>query len=121
VRLAGAEHRRGRGLLKGCIVYKIKSNETLSDILRRFDISIRDLMEYNESCDIFSLQEGQTLFIKDLPLESGREYVLGENETLKSVAEKFDVSVLSLLKANTNYMPYEIRQGIRIALPERPI
>jgi hypothetical protein len=76
-------------------------------------------MEYNETCDIFALKEGQTLFIKDMPSESAREYVLGENETLKSVAEKLDISVLSLLKANTNYMPDEIRQGIRIALPER--
>jgi LysM repeat protein len=101
----------------GCIEYKILKNETLSDILRRFDISIRDLREYNESCDIFSLKEGQTLIIKDVP-RPGREYVLQENETLCSVAEKFGISVLSLLKANSNYMPGEIRQGIKIALPE---
>ncbi len=100
-----------------CIEYKIGKNETLSDIFRRFDISIKDLLEYNESCDIFSLREGQTLLIKDVPRQ-GREYILQENETLRSVAEKFGLSVLSLLKANTNYMPGEIRQGIRIALPE---
>ncbi len=100
-----------------CIEYKIGKNETLSDIFRRFDISIKDLLEYNESCDIFSLREGQTLLIKDVPRQ-GREYILQEDETLRSVAEKFGLSVLSLLKANTNYMPGEIRQGIRIALPE---
>ncbi len=100
-----------------CIEYKIGKNETLSDIFRRFDISIKDLLEYNESCDIFSLREGQTLLIKDVPRQ-GREYILQENETLRSVAEKFGLSVLSLLKANTNYMPGEIRQGIRVALPE---
>lgn len=101
-----------------CIEYKIRRNETLSDVLRRFDISIKDLLEYNESCDLFSLCEGQTLFIKDAAARPGRQYTLQENETLWSVAEKFNVSVPSLLKANSNYMPGEIRQGIRIALPK---
>ncbi|MGE5495974.1 MAG: LysM peptidoglycan-binding domain-containing protein [Burkholderiales bacterium] len=100
-----------------CIEYKISKNETLFDIFRRFDISIKDLREYNESCDVFSLREGQTILIKDVPRQ-GREYVLQDNETLRSVAEKFGLSVISLLKANTNYMPGEIRQGAKITLPE---
>jgi len=99
-----------------CIEYKIGKNETLFDIFRRFDISIKDLREYNESCDVFALREGQTILIKNVPRQ-GREYILQDNETLRSVAEKFGLSVISLLKANSNYMPGEIRQGVRIALP----
>ena len=102
---------------KEMIVYSVKRNETLSDILRKFDVSIRDLIEYNETCDLLSLREGQVLFI--IKKEEGvRGYTLQENDTLSSVAKKFKISELSLLKANPNFMPNDIRQGIRIALPE---
>jgi LysM repeat protein len=100
-----------------CIRYNIKRHETLSDVMRRFDISLTDLMEYNEACNLLSLSEGQTLLIKSRP-RADRSYVLGEGETLWTVAEKLGVSVPSLLKANSNFMPNEIRQGISIALPD---
>lgn len=99
------------------IVYSVRKNETLSDIIRKFDVSIRDILKYNGSCDLLSLREGQILFIMNRE-ERGRGYTLQENDTLSSVAEKFSISELSLLKANPNFMPDEIRQGIRIALPE---
>ena len=99
------------------IVYSVKKNETLSDILRKFDVSIRDILKYNGSCDLLSLKEGQVLFIRNRE-ERGRGYTLQENDTLSSVAKKFRISELSLLKANPDFMPGEIRQGIRIALPE---
>lgn len=99
--------------------YNVKRHDTVSDILRRFDVSIRDIMEYNETCNLFSLREGQTLIIKNKPIKAGRSYVLGEGETLRTVSEKFGVSMPALLKANANYMPHEIRQGIRITLPDK--
>ncbi len=100
----------------GCIVYVIRENDTLCDILRRFDISIRELMELN-SCDLLSLKKGQTLIIKKTYVESYGRYMLDENEDLFTVAKKFGVSVPSILKANSNLMPNEIRQGVSIALP----
>jgi LysM repeat protein len=98
-------------------VYSVRSNETLSDILRKFDVSICDLIKHNASCDLLSLEEGQVLFVRNKE-KRGRGYTLQENDTVFSVAEKFKVSVRSLLKANPNFLPNEIRQGIRIALPE---
>lgn len=99
------------------IVYSVRHNEMLSDILRKFDVSIRDLIECNGTCNLLSLREGQALFIR-CKEERGQGYTLQENDTLSSVAKKFKISELSLLKANPNFMPNEIRQGIRIALPE---
>lgn len=101
----------------GMTVYSVKHNETLSDILRKFDISIRDLIKYNESCNLLALEEGQILYIRNKE-ERGRGYTLQEDDTLCSVAMKFKTSVLSLLRANPDIMPDEIKQGIRIALPE---
>ncbi len=102
----------------GCTQYSIKRHETLADVLRKFDVSIKDILEYNETCDLLSLREGQMLLIKNKSRADGRFYVLGEGETLWTVAQKLGLSVPSLLKANSNFMPHEIRQGISIALPD---
>lgn len=102
----------------GCISYSIGRRETVSDIMRKFSIGIKELKEYNASCDFFSLREGQTLLIKDSSDFTGRSYTLQQDETIWSVAEKFKVSALSLLKANSHLLPHEIRQGIRISLPD---
>ncbi len=102
------------------IVYSVRHYETLSDIMRKFDVSIRDLIKHNASCNLLALKEGQLLFIINKE-ERGRGYTLQENDTLSSVAKKFSISELSLLKANPNFLPNEIRQGIRIALPDRSV
>jgi len=100
------------------IVYTVGKQDTLSDILRRFSVSIIDLKEYNKGNDLFSLREGQTLLIKNMPHNTKNTYTLGEDENLHSVAKKFNISTLKLLKANPNFMPQEIIQGIRIVLPD---
>lgn len=100
------------------MVYTVGKQDTLSDILRRFNISITDLKEYNTEKDLFSLREGQTLLIKNTQGDLKNTYTLGENENLLSVAKKFNVSTLKVLKANPNYMPQEIKPGIIIALPD---
>ena len=99
----------------GCIIYTVRAHDTLTDIFRRFDISIRDLMAQNDRCDLFRLREGQKLYIKTMPRCAG--YIMGQNETISSVAQKFGVSVCALLKANADIMPQDIHQGICITLP----
>lgn len=100
------------------IVYTVGKQDALSDIMRRFSVSIKELEEYNKERDLFSLQEGQTLTIKNYPHDEKKTYILQEDENLFSVAKKFNVSTLWLLKANPNFMPQEIKQGMRIALPD---
>ena len=104
---------------KDCIIYTVGDHETLSDIFRRFDVSINTLMALNERRNLFELKKGQTLIIKRTTRGRKDGYVLGANETLRSVAEKFGISVSALLKANAAYMPQEIRQGICITLPKK--
>ena len=100
-----------------CIIYTVGDHETLSDIFRRFDVSINTLKALNESRNLFALKKGQTLLIKCTPRGKQNGYVLGKDETLQSVAKKFGISVSALLKANADRMPQEIRQGICITLP----
>jgi LysM repeat protein len=98
------------------MTYTVQESDTLWDIFRRFDISIRDLLAYNDRCDLFEMKKGQTLIIKTRPRKCNG-YVLQEDEALSSVARKFGVSISALLKANCDRMPQEIRQGICITLP----
>jgi hypothetical protein len=100
------------------ILYVVEKQDALSDILRRFGVSIKDLNENNSEKDLLSLREGQILLIKNVPHDPERTYLLKEDETLLSVAKKFNTSALRLLKANPDFMPQEIKQGMRIALPD---
>ncbi|MDD5017895.1 MAG: LysM domain-containing protein [Eubacteriales bacterium] len=104
--------------IDGVFVYIIEEQDTLFDILRRFDISVRDLIAYNRTCDLFSLKPGQAIFIRDMPRNSGAGYVLKENESLWSVAKKFDLCATALLRANPHLLPQEIKPGIKIKLPD---
>jgi len=99
-------------------VYTVKRNETLCDILRKFDTSVRALKESNPECDLFSLRTGQVLTVQMENGGFGNSYVLRPHEDLSAVAEKFHQSVISLLKANPHLRPLEIREGIAINLPD---
>jgi LysM repeat protein len=101
-----------------CIEYVVERNDTLFDILRKFDLSIRELQEENPDCDLFSLKPGQVLLIRRRTLDRKRYYILKENETLHSVAKTINRTVISILKANPNLRPLEIKQGVKIVLPD---
>ena len=99
-------------------VYTVKERDLLSDILRRFEISVREFADCNRACDVFSLEKGQTVRIRRKKCGAKNTYVLKENESLWSVAEKFEKSAISLLKANPHLLPQEVRPGVKIKLPD---
>ena len=101
-----------------CVEYTVEHKDSLSDILRRFDLSIRELQEENPDCDVFTLRPGQTLTIRKKEGCRKKTYVLADGENLNAVAAKFKKSVIELLKANTNLRPLEFKGGIRIILPD---
>lgn len=101
-----------------CTKYVVGRQDSLSDILRRFGVSIKDLSECNREKNLLALKEGDTLLIRNAPHDPEKNYLLKEDETLLSVAQKLNISALKLLKANPDFMPYEIKQGIWIALPD---
>lgn len=98
--------------------YTVEGRETLADILRKFDLSIRDLQEENTGLNVFSLKPGQTLHIRKKDEGKKRAYILQEDETIFTVAQKFNLMVIDILKTNPNLRPLEIKQGIKIILPE---
>jgi peptidoglycan endopeptidase LytF len=101
--------------------YTLKEKETLFDLLRRFDMNILELKKANPGLDIYTLKPGQTLAVRKTKgslEEPCKGYVLKHDEDLSSVSQKFNQSVVALLKANPSLRPLEIREGIYINLPE---
>jgi LysM repeat protein len=103
---------------RGCTEYVVEHRDSLSDVLRRYDLSIRELQEENPDIDVFSLRPGQALVIRKKEGSRKKTYVMEENENLTAVCMKFGKSVIEFLKANPNLRPLEFKAGIKIILPE---
>lgn len=97
-------------------VVKIGARQTLSDILRIYDMSVKELRELNPDVDIFSLKAGERLRVLD-GRRVTRGYLISEGETLGSIAAKFGVTQAELLRANQDLRPQEFCTGIRISIP----
>lgn len=114
----------------GGTIYVVRANDTLSSILLRFNISVMDLMVGNPNIDIDRLMVGQELCIlphtdRGCPCPRGTTpYVIlpsdvpsGDEPVVVFLAEKFDVSVSSILKANPNLAPEDFVAGRRVCIP----
>lgn len=99
--------------------YIVKETDSLSDILRKFDMNMPELRRANPNHDLFNLNMGDQIFVFDWsekPIRDGY-YLIGQGENLLVLAERFGVSAMELLKANPNVRPQEFREGQRIMLP----
>ncbi|NLL81037.1 MAG: LysM peptidoglycan-binding domain-containing protein [Tissierellia bacterium] len=112
-------------------IYVVRANDTLSSILLRFNISVMDLMAGNPNINIDRLMVGQELCIlshkdRGCPCPKGtKSYVIlpsdipsGDEPVVVYLADKFNVTVSTLLKANPNLAPEDFKEGVRICIPE---
>lgn len=99
-----------RSLPEETFCYITREDEQLSDLLRKFEISIAKLRILNPELDIFQIPAGQEII-----LEKGTgDYIIKEGETLKSIAEKFAMDAITLLRRNPHLRPDEFLPGQRI-------
>ena len=115
----------------GGTIYVVKSKDTLSSILIQLNISIMDLMEGNPDINLERLVVGQELCIlphedRGCPCPKGtKPYVIlpgdvdecGDEPVIVNLAEKFNVTVLSLFIANPNLAAEDFMEGVRICVP----
>ena len=103
----------------GVRVYTVKvgQRQRLSDILRIYDMSVKELRELNPGLDVFSLKPGERLRVLD-GRRVTRGYLISEGENLSTIAGKFGVSMAELLRANQNLRPQEFSAGVRISIPK---
>ena len=111
-----------RALTEGCALampevceYTVSCGETVMDVLRRRDMSVTELKLLNPGVDVFSIEAGDVLRVFGVCGEGMR--VMGEGETLASLAGELGCSRIDILRANPELRPDEFRCGQCIFLP----
>jgi len=121
------------------IAYVIQKGDSLSAIARRFKTSVAQLTSLNQIRDSHRISIGQRLLLpQDTAAATGLtsaqiaasaptsnppsrgnqdSYSVRRGDTLSSIAERFDVSELSLLQANNIDHPDRIYPGQKLLLP----
>ncbi|KAI3657778.1 hypothetical protein MP638_001043 [Amoeboaphelidium occidentale] len=99
--------------------YTLKKGETPFAVAARNFISLNVLKMCNQDVDIFNLKAGQV--IKYPECKVSRPYVVGEGETLETVAKMFDANVGDILDCNYRLpRPDSLVPGQEIQVPADP-
>ncbi len=97
-------------------IYTVNEGDGLSDILRKADISAAELIKLNPNKDIFALSSGDKLMIPLHQIDAGKYHMIEESENLSTLASRFCISPLQLLKLNPNLRPSEFTSGQTIRI-----
>lgn len=108
--------------IQGAAPYSIQRDDTFYKISKYYSINLDDLLEANPYVDPNKLNVGEVLCIP-LPLQnvhchSGSEtYTIQENDTIYGLAQRFNIKINALLKANSRINPDALLPGQKICLP----
>lgn len=99
--------------------YTVSANETIADIQLRTGLNLHTLALANPDEDLDDLEPGQVLCVPDenIPCPIATTTMLRQDDTLESVALRYNVSMGSLLRANPCLAPGDFVQGACITLP----
>lgn len=84
------------------VTYTVQRGDSLYSIANEFDVTVNDIVSYN-NLSTTSLSIGQKLLIPISKTEKPTEqqyYVVQKNDSLYSIARKFDTTVDELIKLN---------------------
>ena len=100
----------------------VQQNQTAADLQVKYNLSYYTLQNANQGLNLDALKAGDTVCI---PAENTAcpvtpTVVLGEMDTLQSVALSNRVSVADLLKANPCLAPENFQPGAVVTLPDLP-
>ncbi len=93
--------------------YNVIAGDTIYVVARRFNISVRSLIDANGLKPPFQLNPGQVL-----RLPTGGDYTVVKGDTLYAVSRKTGVQFSTLARMNNLSPPYRIHVGQRLMLPE---
>ncbi len=97
----------------------VQPGQSVSDFQLNAGLNRHTMEVANPNVDLDSLFPGQVICVPDInqacPLPA--TYILKENDTLETVAAKFNVSIASLLRANPCLAPADFLPCVCISLP----
>ncbi|MEZ5244305.1 MAG: LysM peptidoglycan-binding domain-containing protein [Acidimicrobiales bacterium] len=102
----------------------VSPGDTLSEIAERHDVTVSDLMDWNDIDDPDRIVAGETLIVSapegsSTPATSGTgagTHVVTAGDTLSAIAARFGTSIARLIAANQLANPDRIYVGQRLAL-----
>ena len=98
----------------------VQEGQTASDFQRRYNLSYHTLKTANAEKDLDALKGGDVLCIPEenfsCPVPAA--VTLGQGDTLDSVADRYQLSVTQLLRANPCLAPNSFTAGAVIRLPD---
>ena len=99
--------------------YTVAQNETLADIQLRTGLNLHTLALANPGTDLDDVEPGDVLCIpnENIPCPIATTFMLRQDDTLETVALRYNVSVGALLRANPCLAPGDFVQGTCITLP----
>ena len=97
----------------------MQAGQTVADLPLRNLVSRNTLVTANPNVNLEQLTPGQVLCIptQNIPCALPSTYTLGENDTLETVAIRFNLPVASLLRANPCLAPQDFECGVTVILP----
>ena len=98
----------------------IQEGQTVADLQIAYDKSYRTLEVANPTLDLQNLQAGQTVCVPEINIVCSlpASVVLGENESLASVAVRYNLPMAAILRANPCLAPDDFMQGVTVKLPQ---
>jgi murein DD-endopeptidase MepM/ murein hydrolase activator NlpD len=91
----------------------VVAGDTVYSIARRYNLSVRDLIDANRLEPPYQLSPGLVLRLPG----GGTDYVVQKGDTLLGLARRFKVDFNSLAATNNKTPPYIVRVGERLTLP----
>ncbi len=98
----------------------IKEGDTLSGIAKKYNLSIRSLMEKNQIFNSDNLQIGQKINLPEkISLEQyNNYYIVQKGDTLVNIANKYNINKKLILEINNFDNPNILYVGQKVNIPE---
>lgn len=102
------------------MLYRVESGDTLYSISRRFDLTVRELMQVNPFVNVYNLQIGEELC---LPVAQGttpdgaRPYVVKRDDTLMSILRQNRITFEELARLNRSVAVLKVPAGTVLLIP----
>ena len=106
------------------MLYTVRPGDTLNSIARKFGINLVGLLDLNPMLRLRSLTEGMQLCVPKVPERpiciNGAYYIIKEGDSFYKIAQKYNISLNSIIEANPDANPYDLKVGQEICIPEIP-
>lgn len=98
-------------------VHTVRPGETLTEIARRYGVSVEALAAANRLANPHQLRAGAKLVVPDSSASAPRRYRVRPGDTLIAIARRFGCELADLLRANTLPDPNRRPVGLELLIP----